>query len=43
MILQKINYIPLFGPDWAKQNTEFLTSDDRVRGGSSQVLVLLGS
>jgi hypothetical protein len=28
---------PIFGPEWSKQNTRFLDSDDRVRGGSSQV------
>jgi hypothetical protein len=28
---------PIFGPDWSKQNTRFLDSDDRVRGGRSQV------
>jgi hypothetical protein len=29
--------IPLFGPKWKEQNTEFVASDDRVRGGSSEV------
>jgi len=29
---------PLFGPDWLKQKIEFLASDDRVRGGSSEVI-----
>jgi hypothetical protein len=28
---------PIFGPEWTKQNFHFLASDDRVRGGSSQV------
>jgi hypothetical protein len=28
---------PIFGPEWSQQNTRFLDSDDRVRGGSSHV------
>jgi len=29
--------IAIFGPDWTAQNVSFRDSDDRVRGGSSQV------
>jgi hypothetical protein len=43
----KSDVVTIFGPDWTRQAQEFLASDDRVRGGSSQVslapIVLTGS
>jgi len=27
----------IFGPDWTEQDVQFQASDDRVRGGTSQV------
>ena len=28
---------PIFGPNWIEQNLQFITDDDRIRGGSSEV------